>query len=62
TTVLFVTTLLSRRRLVRAATEVRDTHHERIAELRDDGVLRLHISDERLADARFLLTLGRASD
>lgn len=56
-TVIFVSAALSRRRLRRAAREVREAHEARIEALHQEGVLRLTLSDERLADARFLLQL-----
>jgi hypothetical protein len=41
----------------RAADEVREAHDAAIDRLREEGVLRLEVSDPRLAEARFLLRL-----
>ncbi len=50
----------SRSRVDRAETRIREMHHETIAHLQRDGVLRLRWDDPLLADAEFLLSAGTA--
>lgn len=57
TTTLFVSGSANRRRIHRAAAQVRADHNAAIHELQELEELRLVLSDERLADARFLLQL-----
>lgn len=50
----------SRSRVNRAETRIREIHHETIARLQRDGVLRLRWDEPLLADAEFLLSVGSA--
>lgn len=64
-TAIFAMIILSlaqgRWRVDRAEKQIRDQHHQAIASLQSDGVLRLRWDDPLLADAEFLLSAG-ASD
>ncbi|WP_302120062.1 hypothetical protein [Allorhodopirellula heiligendammensis] len=51
----------SQRRVDRIARNLRDQHDMMIAKLQNDGVLRLRWSDPVLADAEFLLSIGRSA-
>jgi hypothetical protein len=50
----------SRSRVNRAESRIREMHHETIARLQRDGVLRLRWDEPLLADAEFLLSAGTA--
>jgi ABC-type multidrug transport system fused ATPase/permease subunit len=50
----------SRARVNRAEARIREMHHETIARLQRDGVLRLRWDEPLLADAEFLLSAGTA--
>lgn len=50
----------SRGRTRRAEQRIRDRHHETIAQMQRDGVLRLRWDEPLLADAEFLLSAGDA--
>ncbi len=50
----------SRSRVDRAEARIREIHHETIARLQNEGVLRLRWDEPLLADAEFLLSAGVA--
>ena len=56
-----VSVIQSRRRVDRIEADIRRRHDELIEQLQRDGVLRLAWRDPTLADAEFLLSLGRSN-
>lgn len=54
-----VTIAQSRGRVGRVEARLRDDHHQAIGQLQKDGILRLRWDDPVLADAEFLLSIGR---